>query len=77
MYTSVRTVHARTDLPEVFISYFTDINECTNSPCKNGATCANLDGSYRCDCKSGYTGSNCEMGKNNYSSVLFASLLFL
>lgn len=40
----------------------TDVNECTNSPCKNGATCVNLQGGYRCDCKSGYSGSNCETG---------------
>ena len=45
------------------ICLLTDINECTNSPCKNGATCVNLQGSYRCDCKSGYDGNNCETGK--------------
>ncbi|XP_078357455.1 uncharacterized protein LOC144642352 isoform X3 [Oculina patagonica] len=37
-----------------------DINECTNNPCKNGATCVNLQGSYRCDCTSGYSGNTCE-----------------
>ena len=47
--------------------FFPDINECTNNPCKNGATCVNLDGSYRCDCKSGYTGNNCESGERNVS----------
>ena len=41
---------------------FTDINECTNNPCQNGATCENLQGSYRCDCKSGYNGNNCQTG---------------
>ena len=40
----------------------TDINECANNPCKNGATCVNLQGSYRCDCKSGYSGNKCETG---------------
>ena len=40
----------------------TDINECTNNPCQNGAACVNLQGSYRCDCKSGYSGNNCEIG---------------
>ena len=44
--------------------YASDINECTNNPCKNSASCVNLAGSYRCDCKSGYTGNNCETGKN-------------
>ena len=28
-------------------------------------------GSYRCDCKSGYTGSNCETGKNNSVTTLY------
>ena len=46
------------------LSNLLDINECTNSPCKNGATCVNLDGSYRCDCKSGYSGDNCETGED-------------
>ena len=48
--------------------FFSDINECANNPCQNGATCVNLQGSYRCDCKSGYSGSNCETG--NYRNCL-------
>ncbi|CAH3178988.1 unnamed protein product [Porites lobata] len=42
-----------------------DINECTTkNPCHNGAICVNLHGSYRCDCKSGYTGNNCQKDIN-------------
>uniref|UniRef100_A0A8C4WJN1 Neurogenic locus notch homolog protein 1 n=1 Tax=Gopherus evgoodei TaxID=1825980 RepID=A0A8C4WJN1_9SAUR len=37
-----------------------DINECVKSPCRNGATCQNTDGSYHCNCKAGYTGHNCD-----------------
>ena len=42
---------------------FSDVNECSPDPCKNGAKCVDLVGSYRCDCKSGYTGGNCETGQ--------------
>ena len=42
--------------------FFTDINECVKNPCKNGAECVNLPGTYRCDCESGYTGKHCETG---------------
>ena len=53
------------------ICFLADINECTNSPCQNGATCVNLQGSYRCDCKSGYNGNKCENGKIFYRNVSF------
>ncbi|XP_024236984.1 neurogenic locus notch homolog protein 1 isoform X1 [Oncorhynchus tshawytscha] len=37
-----------------------DINECVKSPCRSGATCHNMVGSYRCSCRPGYTGQKCE-----------------
>ena len=37
-----------------------DINECKGKPCKNGATCVNTFGSYRCQCASGYNGQHCQ-----------------
>jgi hypothetical protein len=33
-----------------------DINECDNNPCGEGATCTNNDGGYTCSCGSGYIG---------------------
>lgn len=30
------------------------------SPCRNGATCQNTNGSYRCACRTGFTGRNCD-----------------
>ena len=47
---------------------FSDIDECfaDYNPCKNEGTCVNLPGSYRCDCKSGYSGINCEIGEKMY-----------
>ena len=47
-----------------YVYVITDVNECSNNPCKNGATCVNLPGSYRCNCKSGYTGNTCQTGVN-------------
>ena len=43
--------------------FFTVRNQCKNNPCKNGATCFNLQDSYRCECKLGFSGVNCEKGK--------------
>ena len=39
-----------------------DINECDNNPCQNGATCANTKGGYQCKCKPGFKGKRCEQG---------------
>ena len=39
-----------------------DINECESNPCENGGTCTDMDYGYRCSCKSGFTGSECETG---------------
>ena len=39
-----------------------DIDECTlYTPCENGATCNNTDGSYDCVCLAGYEGRNCSI----------------
>ena len=39
-----------------------DVNECVTKPCRNGGTCENLQGSYRCKCKAGFLGKHCEIG---------------
>jgi len=38
----------------------TDIDECSSSPCRNGAICNNLLNQFSCNCPVGYTGVNCE-----------------
>ena len=40
-----------------------DINDCSNEPCKNGGTCTDGVDSYTCTCDAGYTGKNCEIGR--------------
>lgn len=39
----------------------TDINECANSPCRNGGECVDLVGIFKCICKVGYFGTLCEV----------------
>lgn len=47
-----------------FVDSFTDINECdVHFPCQNNGTCVNNNGSYYCDCKEGWQGHDCEIGK--------------
>lgn len=45
-----------------FITFFVDVNECAKNPCKNGATCTNSHGSYKCTCDRRFTGKNCDQG---------------
>lgn len=42
---------------------FTDIDECFNNPCLNGAYgCRNTFGSYECICAPNFTGIHCQIG---------------
>lgn len=40
-----------------------DFDECQSTPCKNNATCNDHVDNYTCSCASGFTGRNCEIGK--------------
>ena len=43
---------------------FSDIDECTSSPCSNGGVCSNSPGTYACICSDpGYTGLTCSDGR--------------
>lgn len=42
-----------------FFPLFKDVDECSSSKhnnCSSNADCSNLPGSFKCHCKSGYTG---------------------
>lgn len=46
------------------MSFYVDVDECAvNDPCKNGAKCTNTHGGYRCECGSGFSGKDCDLGK--------------
>lgn len=44
------------------------IDSCSTAPCQNGGTCYTSAADYLCRCKNGYSGKNCQTGKNYYSS---------
>ena len=46
---------------ELTYSSITEIDECLDDPCDSNATCTNTDGSYICECNTGFTGNgtNC------------------
>ena len=49
--------------------YFTEIDYCVDKPCKKGV-CNNIVGApgYTCTCDIGYTGKNCDVGKNSINT---------
>ena len=45
------------------IFYFSDIDDCANNPCSNGATCTDNVNSYTCTCADGYEGPDCTISE--------------
>lgn len=43
--------------------FLSDINDCVNHTCENGAACVDGINSYSCNCTAGFTGTYCERGK--------------
>ena len=59
LYTNILMLHV---LGLIFNVYFTDIDECaTSHECSDHANCNDTDGSYWCECWSGFQGDgyNC------------------
>ena len=55
------------------IPHFIDIDDCKNNSCKNDATCIDGVNDYTCECATGYSGDNCEIGRSeckiNHSAI--------
>ena len=51
------------------MNIYPDFNECGSSPCQNGGQCTDGINMYTCSCQAGYTGTNCERGKEIIGSV--------
>ncbi|UYV71292.1 N [Cordylochernes scorpioides] len=50
-----------------------DIDECAiSSPCRNGATCLNTNGSYICQCAKGYEGRECLLNTDDCAQCEYA-----
>ena len=46
------------------IAFLSEVDPCSMTPCSNGGSCLNLpEGNYKCTCKSGWTGKQCEVCK--------------
>jgi len=43
-----------------FMLMLVDINDCLSNPCLNGANCVDLKDDYKCECRPGYWGHDCE-----------------
>eukprot|EP00058_Branchiostoma_floridae_P005498 XP_002590986.1 hypothetical protein BRAFLDRAFT_69463 [Branchiostoma floridae] len=50
-----------------------DIDECSSTPCQNGATCQNMMDSFTCQCGPGYNGTLCETVPYADGCLLFSS----
>ena len=46
-----------------------DIDECLESPCKNGGSCDDLVGDFDCTCATGWEGSTCEVNPDDCVGV--------
>jgi hypothetical protein len=50
-----------------------DIDECASDPCGDHGSCTDGVNGYTCGCDPGYTGTNCEIGRN----LIFIDLMHI
>ena len=48
---------------------FTDINECSSTPCLNAGQCIDGINAYTCQCEDGYSGEICETSNLLYFTI--------
>lgn len=53
----------------MFCRCLTDVDECIENPCQNGALCENTYGAYNCNCSYGFGGKHCIEVLNKYVST--------
>ena len=51
--------------PKFSFKFSADIDECANSPCLNGGTCADQVNGYVCSCQAEYAGLHCQKGESS------------
>ena len=45
-----------------FVFFFSAVDHCFSSPCRNNRTCTSFLNHYECDCGEDFSGTNCEEG---------------
>lgn len=51
--------------------FFSDIDDCSSSPCQSNGSCNDQVNDYNCTCTPGYTGKNCTKGESVKVSMIF------
>ena len=54
------------NLSNKFSLFVADVDDCAAQPCHNGGTCIDGVNDYTCVCAVGFTGENCNIGKNGF-----------
>ena len=60
---------------ELTYSSITEIDECLDDPCDSNATCTNTDGSYICECNTGFTGNGTDCTSVSLTLSLLTAII--